>query len=65
MTYMVDVLLSVVATLCVIEGLLPCLSPERYQAFLKRMLDLPANTLRVSGATLMIIGSLILAVIHG
>lgn len=53
-----------IALVLVLEGLMPCISPKRYRQMLKAMTRMPENGVRLAGASLMLMGAILLAMIH-
>lgn len=53
-------ILTVVACICIIEGVLPALFPNRWQAYLKMLSEQPAAAIRKLGIAMLIFGLLLL-----
>jgi len=52
------------ALVCVIEGLLPFVSPSGYRSAVEQLSRLPDNNLRVFGLVLMVFGVALLYIFH-
>ena len=61
---MLTKILTAVALVLVIEGLLPFISPDLYKNTLRAMLDLEPEKVRIGGLGLMLIGVLVLTLVH-
>lgn len=57
-------LLTAVALVLVIEGLLPFLSPDSFRAAMQVMLSRNNNTMRLVGLSSMIVGVLLLTIVR-
>lgn len=57
-------LLSALALVLVIEGLMPFLAPERWREMMLRLSDVDGRSLRLFGGILIGIGVLLLQFIH-
>lgn len=57
-------LLTAVALVLVIEGLLPFLSPNTFRSAMRTMLSRNDNTLRIIGLSSMIVGVLLLTIVR-
>lgn len=55
---------TAVALLCVMEGVLPFLSPRLYRIMMRRLSEQEDKPLRLFGLVLMVIGVAILYIIH-
>ena len=53
-------LLTAIALVLVIEGLMPFLSPDTYKRAISQMLSVPTQNLRTFGLVLMVIGVVLL-----
>lgn len=51
-------LLSAVALMMIIEGIIPFLSPKRYKSTLQKMISMPESSLRTVGLGLMLVGAI-------
>ncbi len=58
-------LLSAIGLVLVIEGVLPFLSPQRWQKTILKMAQSPPSVLRLISLGSMLIGLLILYALHG
>lgn len=58
-------IMTAIALVLVIEGLLPSISPANYKQMLIRLSQQSDKNLRVFGLVLMILGALIMLLIHG
>ena len=56
--------LSAIALLCVLEGILPFLSPRLYRIMMRRLSEQEDKPLRTFGFVLMLIGVSIIYIIH-
>jgi len=57
-------LLTAVALVLVIEGLLPFLSPDAFRSAMRTILSRDNNTMRIIGLSSMIVGVLILTIVR-
>ena len=57
-------LLTAVALVLVIEGLLPFLSPNTFRSAMRTVLSRNDNTLRIIGLSSMIVGVLLLTIVR-
>ena len=57
-------LLAAIALVCVIEGLLPALSPRSYRRAVAQLASLPDGTIRNFGLGLMVLGVVLLYVVR-
>lgn len=57
-------ILTAVALLFVIEGLMPALSPKHYKLFLLRVMACSPLAIRVFGFTCLILGAAIMLYVH-
>lgn len=62
---MVQDLLSALALLLVIEGILPTANPGGVRRLLVRMAELDDRSLRISGLVSMVIGAVLLYLVRG
>jgi len=60
----VSLLMSALALVLVIEGLLPALDPRLYRRAMRAMSELPAAQLRLIGLSSMIAGAVILTLVR-
>ena len=58
-------LLSALALVMIIEGIIPFLSPQGYKNSMQKMISMPGSTLRVFGLGLMLLGAITLFFIRG
>ena len=56
--------LTALALVMVIEGILPFLSPVWWRQMMLRMIEKSDNTLRTFGFVSMLLGALIMAIVH-
>lgn len=61
---MLSEILTAVALVLVIEGLLPFISPDLYKNTLRAMLELEPEKVRMGGLSLMLVGLLVLTLVH-
>ena len=61
---MLTQILTAIALVLVIEGLLPCISPVAWKNAMRQMIDTSDDKLRQFGLVSMIIGAVVLAIIH-
>ncbi len=57
-------ILTALAIVLVIEGILPFLNPDAYRSAMQSMLKFPNNTLRYVGLSSMIVGVVILTLVR-
>jgi len=57
-------MLTAVALVLVIEGLLPFLSPDTFRSAMRAVLSRNDNTLRIVGLSSMIVGVLLLTIVR-
>jgi uncharacterized protein YjeT (DUF2065 family) len=57
-------ILTAVALVLVIEGMLPFVGPDKYRRLVLQMIQLSDNQLRTIGLTTMISGLLVLLIVH-
>lgn len=57
-------LIRALALVCVIEGLMPFISPRRWRDTVQRMAEVPPRQLRVFGGIMIAIGVLVLQFVH-
>ncbi len=57
-------ILTAIALVIVIEGLLPAISPAAYKRAVSQLADMPLRTIRITGLVLMVVGALLLQFIH-
>jgi len=57
-------LLTALALVLVIEGLLPFLSPETFRSAMRTILSRDNNTMRIVGLSSMIVGVLLLTIVR-
>lgn len=57
-------LLTAVALVLVIEGLLPFLSPDTFRSAMRSILSRDNNTMRIVGLSSMIVGVLLLTIVR-
>jgi uncharacterized protein YjeT (DUF2065 family) len=57
-------LMTAVALLLIIEGLLPVLAPRFWQEALQQLARVPARTVRTGGIVAMLAGALLLNFLH-
>ncbi|TNF68968.1 MAG: DUF2065 domain-containing protein [Gammaproteobacteria bacterium] len=55
----VKIFLIAIGIVLIIEGLYPALAPEKYQNFLKEVIKLKPQTLRIIAILMMVVGLLI------
>ncbi len=58
-------LLSALALVMVIEGIIPFISPKGYKSTMQQMITMPDSTLRTIGFGLMIVGVVSLYLVRG
>lgn len=58
-------LLSALALVMIIEGIIPFVSPKGYKTTMQQMISMPDSTLRYIGFGLMIVGVVSLFLIRG
>jgi uncharacterized protein YjeT (DUF2065 family) len=56
----VNELLSALAMVMVIEGILPFLSPKSLRSYMTQMIDMDDRSLRIAGLVLMVMGMVML-----
>lgn len=61
---MTSEILTAIALVIVIEGLLPAISPAAYKRAVSQLADMPLRTIRVTGLVLMVVGALLLQIVH-
>jgi len=61
---MVGEILTAVALVIVIEGLLPAISPAAYRKAAQQLSRLPDKSIRYTGVGLMVFGALLLHFVH-
>ena len=61
---MLEKILTAIALLMVIEGILPFLSPRRWRFWMQQAFQLPDRVLRVMGLVSMLLGVGLLYLIH-
>lgn len=64
MSIELDHFLSALALLLVLEGLLPCLSPQHWRASIRKLMLFSDDKVRMGGLIAMLVGAVILFVIH-
>lgn len=57
-------ILTAIALVIVIEGLLPAISPDTYKRAVTQLASLPARTIRITGLILMVVGAVLLQLVH-
>lgn len=57
-------LLTAIALLLIIEGLMPVIAPAAWQKYLREIARLDPRTVRVIGVASMVIGAILLQFIH-
>ncbi len=61
---MASEILTALALVIVIEGLLPAISPAAYKRAVTQLAEMPARTIRITGLVLMVVGALLLQFVH-
>ncbi len=56
--------LTAIALVIVIEGILPALSPQNYRRAAMQLASMPDRVIRYTGLGLMVVGALILQLVH-
>jgi len=56
--------LTAIALVVVIEGLLPAISPSNYRRAAIQLSAMPDSTIRYTGLALMVVGAIILHFVH-
>lgn len=64
MTNTMGWVLTCVALILVIEGLMPTLSPVRWRLLLERLAKLPDRSIRMLGLVSMVLGASVMAITH-
>ncbi len=59
-----EILLSAVALVLIVEGLLPAIAPEQYQKIMSRVINMEPQVLRYMGLAGLIAGALIMFLVH-
>ena len=57
-------ILTAIALVIVIEGLLPAISPNAYKRAVAQLAGMPPRTIRITGLVLMAVGALLLQFVH-
>ena len=57
-------ILTAVALVFVIEGLLPAISPSAYKRAAAELASLPLRGIRITGLVLMVVGTVLLQFVH-
>ncbi len=57
-------LVSAIALVFVIEGIMPFVTPEQWRHLLRMLTEKPVTQIRAMGMTMMLLGLLILFVVH-
>ena len=57
-------ILTAIALVIVIEGLLPAISPAAYKRAVAQLAAMPSRTIRITGLVLMVTGAVLLQVVH-
>lgn len=57
-------ILTAIALVIVIEGLLPAISPDAYKRAVSQLASMPSRTIRVTGLVLMVTGAVLLQIVH-
>ena len=61
---MLTEILTAVALVLVIEGLMPCINPGAWKQAMRQLLETDEGRLRWFGLGSMIVGALLLAIVH-
>ena len=57
-------ILTAIALVIVIEGLLPAISPTAYKRAVSQLAAMPSRTIRITGLVLMVAGAVLLQIVH-
>lgn len=61
---MLTQILTAIALVLVIEGLMPCINPDAWKGVMRQLAEYDSHRIRQVGLGSMIVGALLLAVIH-
>lgn len=57
-------ILTAIALVLVIEGLLPAISPSAYKKAVTELASMPPRGIRITGLVLMVVGTVLLQFVH-
>ncbi len=57
-------ILTAIALVLVIEGLLPAISPSSYKRAVSELASMSARGIRITGLVLMVVGAILLQFVH-